>query len=96
MEIKRIGVIGAGLMGGGIAQVAAQSGFQVNLMDVEERFIAKGVATIEKNLKRQVDKGVLQADESAAIRGRITTCISLTELARDVDMTIEAVIENLD
>ena len=96
MEIKRIGVIGAGLMGGGIAQVAAQSGFQVNLMDVEERFIAKGVATIEKKPKRQVDKGVLQADESAAIRGRITTCISLTELARDVDMTIEAVIQNLD
>ena len=48
MEIKRIGVIGAGLMGGGIAQVAAQSGFQVNLMDVEERFLTKGIATIEK------------------------------------------------
>ncbi len=96
MEIKRIGVIGAGLMGGGIAQVAAQSGFQVNLMDVEERFIAKGIATIEKNLKRQVDKGSLQADESAAIRGRITTCLNLAELAQNVDMTIEAVIENLD
>jgi len=96
MEIKRIGVIGAGLMGGGIAQVAAQSGFQVNLMDVEERFVTKGIATIEKNLKRQVDKGVLQADESAAIWGRITTCLSLAELAQNVDMTIEAVIENLD
>ncbi len=96
MEIKRIGVIGAGLMGGGIAQVAAQSGFQVNLMDVEERFIAKGIATIEKNLKRQVDKGSLQADESAAIRGRITTCLNLAELAQNVEMTIEAVIENLD
>ena len=96
MEIKRIGVIGAGLMGGGIAQVAAQSGLQVNLMDVEERFLTKGIATIEKNLKRQVDKGVLQADESAAIRNRITTCLSLAELAQNVDMTIEAVIENLD
>ena len=85
MEIKRIGVIGAGLMGGGIAQVAAQSGFQVNLMDVEERFLTKGIATIEKNLKRQVDKGVLQADESAAIRGRITTCLSLAELAQNVE-----------
>ncbi|MDA8405774.1 MAG: 3-hydroxybutyryl-CoA dehydrogenase [Deltaproteobacteria bacterium] len=94
--MKRIGVIGAGLMGGGIAQVAAQSGFQVNLMDVEERFIAKGIATIEKNLKRQVDKGSLQADESAAIRGRITTCLNLAELAQNVEMTIEAVIENLD
>ncbi len=96
MEIKRIGVIGAGLMGGGIAQVAAQSGFQVNLMDVEERFIAKGIATIEKNLKRQVDKGVIQAQESDAIRGRINTCLSLAELVKDIDMTIEAVIENLD
>lgn len=96
MEIKRIGVIGAGLMGGGIAQVAAQSGFQVNLMDVEERFIAKGIATIEKNLKRQVDKGVMQAQESDAIRGRINTCLSLAELVKDIDMTIEAVIENLD
>jgi 3-hydroxybutyryl-CoA dehydrogenase len=96
MEIKRIGVIGAGLMGGGIAQVAAQSGFQVNLMDVEERFLTKGIAAIEKNLKRQVDKGIIKADESAAIRGRITTCLSLSELAQNVDMTIEAVIENLD
>ncbi len=96
MEIKRIGVIGAGLMGGGIAQIAAQNGFQVNLMDVEERFITKGIATIEKNLKRQVDKGVMQASEADAIRGRITTCLSLAELAQDVDMTIEAVIENLD
>ncbi|MCL5125433.1 MAG: 3-hydroxybutyryl-CoA dehydrogenase [Deltaproteobacteria bacterium] len=94
--MKRIGVIGAGLMGGGIAQVAAQSGFQVNLMDVEERFIAKGIATIEKNLKRQVDKGVMQAQESDAIRGRINTCLSLAELVKDIDMTIEAVIENLD
>ncbi|MGC8658424.1 MAG: 3-hydroxybutyryl-CoA dehydrogenase [Desulfomonilaceae bacterium] len=94
--MKRIGVIGAGLMGGGIAQVAAQSGFQVNLMDVEERFIAKGIATIEKNLKRQVDKGVIQGHESEAIRGRITTCLSLAELVKDVNMTIEAVIENLD
>ena len=96
MEINRIGVIGAGLMGGGIAQVAAQSGFQVNLMDVEERFVTKGIATIEKNLKRQVDKGVMQASEADAIRGRITTCLSLAQLAQDVDMTIEAVIENLD
>ncbi|MGC8604844.1 MAG: 3-hydroxybutyryl-CoA dehydrogenase [Desulfomonilaceae bacterium] len=94
--MKRIGVIGAGLMGSGIAQVAAKSGFQVNLMDVEERFIAKGIAGIEKNLNRQVDKGVLQASEAATIRGRITTCLSLSELAKDVDMTIEAVIENLD
>lgn len=96
MEIKRIGVIGAGLMGAGIAQVAAQSGFQVNLMDVEERFVAKGVSTIEKNLKRMVDKGVIPSSEAEATRGRISTCLSLADMAQDVDMTIEAVIENLD
>lgn len=96
MEIKKIGVIGAGLMGAGIAQVAAQSGFQVNLMDVEERFVAKGISTIEKNLKRMLDKGVIPSAEAEATRGRISTCLSLAELAQDVDMTIEAVIENLD
>jgi 3-hydroxybutyryl-CoA dehydrogenase len=96
MEIKKIGVIGAGLMGAGIAQVAAQSGFQVNLMDVEERFVAKGISTIEKNLKRMLDKGVIPSAEAEATRGRISTCLSLADLAQDVDMTIEAVIENLD
>lgn len=96
MTVKRIGVVGAGLMGAGIAQVAAQSGFEVNLMDVEERFIQKGIATIEKNLKRMVDKGAITQDQSDEIRGRITTCTTLADLVRNADMTIEAVIENLD
>lgn len=96
MAIKKIGVMGAGLMGAGIAQVAAQSGFEVNLMDVEERFVQKGIAIIEKNLKRQVDKGVIQASQVDQIRGRITTCLSPADLVNGVDMTIEAVIENLD
>lgn len=96
MAIKKIGVMGAGLMGAGIAQVAAQSGFEVNLMDVEERFVQKGIAIIEKNLKRQVDKGVIQASQIDQIRGRITTCLSPADLVNGVDMTIEAVIENLD
>ncbi|MCX5873218.1 MAG: 3-hydroxybutyryl-CoA dehydrogenase [Deltaproteobacteria bacterium] len=94
--MKKIGVMGAGLMGAGIAQVAAQSGFEVNLMDVEERFVQKGIAIIEKNLKRQVDKGVIQASQVDQIRGRITTCLSPADLVNGVDMTIEAVIENLD
>lgn len=96
MAIKKIGVMGAGLMGAGIAQVAAQSGFEVNLMDVEERFVQKGIATIEKNLKRQVDKGVIQASQAEQIRGRITTCLSPADLVNGVDMTIEAIIENLE
>ncbi len=96
MTIKRIGVIGAGLMGSGIAQVASQSGFEVHLMDVEERFIQKGIATIEKNLKRMVDKSVITSADAGDIRGRITTCLTLADLVKDADMTIEAVIENLD
>jgi 3-hydroxybutyryl-CoA dehydrogenase len=96
MEIKRIGVIGAGLMGSGIAQVAAQSGFQVNMMDVEQRFVDKGLATIEKNLKRMTDKGKMEASEADAVRSRIKTTLSLSEAASDVDVTIEAVIEKMD
>ena len=96
MEIKKIGVIGAGLMGAGIAQVSAQSGFQVTLMDVEQRFLDKGFATIEKNLKRMTDKGKMQASEADAIRGRIAGTLDLSELAAAADVTIEAVIEKME
>jgi len=96
MEIKRIGVIGAGLMGSGIAQVAAQSGFQVNLMDVEQRFVDKGLAAIEKNLKRMTEKGKMEAPAADAVRSRIKGTVSLSEAASDVDVTIEAVIEKMD
>jgi 3-hydroxybutyryl-CoA dehydrogenase len=96
MEVKRIGVIGAGLMGSGIAQVAAQSGFQVTMMDVEQRFVDKGLATIDKNLKRMTEKGKMEASEADAVRSRIKTTLSLSEAASDVDVTIEAVIEKMD
>jgi 3-hydroxybutyryl-CoA dehydrogenase len=96
MEIKKIAVIGAGLMGSGIAQTAAQSGFQVNLMDVEQRFVDKGISTIEKNLSRSVEKGKMSQGEADAIRGRITGTLSLAEAASDVDVVIEAVIERMD
>ena len=96
MEIKKIGVIGAGLMGAGIAQVAAQSGFSVNLMDVETRFLDKGLSTIEKNLKRMTDKGFISAADAESVRGRITGCLTLKDLVKDVDVTIEAVIEKMD
>ncbi len=96
MEIKKIGVIGAGLMGAGIAQVAAQSGFEVTLMDVETRFLDKGIATIEKNLKRIAEKGKLTAAEADASRARIKGTLSLAEVANGADVTIEAVIERMD
>ncbi|WP_041287068.1 3-hydroxybutyryl-CoA dehydrogenase [Desulfomonile tiedjei] len=93
--MKRIGVIGAGLMGAGIAQVAAQSGFDVTLMDVETRFLDKGLSTIEKNLKRTVEKGKLSQPDADAIRGRIHGVLSLAEAANGVDVIIEAVIEKM-
>jgi len=96
MEIKKIGVIGAGLMGAGIAQVAAQSGFDVNLNDVEDRFVQNGLKTIEKNLKRLTDKGKMEAAEADAIRARIKASVSVEETAKDVDVFIEAIIEKMD
>jgi 3-hydroxybutyryl-CoA dehydrogenase len=96
MEIKKIGVIGAGLMGAGIAQVAAQAGFAVNLTDVESRFLDKGIATIEKNLNRLAEKGKIEASEADSVRGRIRGTLSLSEAATGVEVTIEAVIENMD
>jgi len=96
MEIKKIGVIGAGLMGSGIAQVAAQSGFEVTLMDVEQRFVDKGLTGIEKNLKRMTEKGKMDASEAKTVRSRISTTLDQGELAAGADVIIEAVIENMN
>lgn len=96
MQITKIGVIGAGLMGSGIAQVAAQSGFEVNLMDIEQRFVDKGLATIEKNLKRMTEKGKIQAADADAIRSRVKGCLSLSDVSADANVIIEAVIEKMD
>jgi 3-hydroxybutyryl-CoA dehydrogenase len=96
MTIAKIAVIGAGLMGSGIAQVAAQSGFQVSLNDVEQRFIDRGLSIIDKNLKRMTEKGKMEASVADAIRSRVTGTLSLPEAVGDVDVVIEAVIENMD
>jgi 3-hydroxybutyryl-CoA dehydrogenase len=96
MEIKKIAVLGAGLMGSGIAQVAAQAGFDVTLMDIEARFLDKGLATIEKNLKNLVTKGKMEAAAAEAVRSRIKGFLSLQEAVKDADLVIEVVIENMD
>ncbi len=96
MAIEKIGVIGAGLMGSGIAQVAAMSGFHVTLTDVEARFIEKGLNTIEKNLKKLAEKGKIEASEAEKVRGRIRSTLSMTELTADADLIIEAVIEKME
>ncbi len=94
MPIRKVGVVGCGLMGSGIAQVAAQSGFQVVVSEVSAELLEKGLKTIEKNLQRMVEKGSLsQADRDQA-RGRLRGTTSLEEL-RDADLIIEAIIEQL-
>lgn len=95
MEIRRIGVVGAGTMGNGIAQVAAQSGFDVTLVDVVPAALERGLATIGKSLERLVAKGKLTADESAAARGRLVTAGALPALA-PCELVVEAVVERLD
>jgi 3-hydroxybutyryl-CoA dehydrogenase len=93
MEIKKFGVVGAGQMGNGIAQVAAQAGLDVVMHDIAEEFVAKGLAVIKKNLKRSVDKGKMEQTEMDAVLGRITTVTELAAL-KDVDIVVEAATEN--
>jgi len=92
MSIATIGVIGAGQMGNGIAHVFSQAGFAVTLQDISEAFAAKGVATIDKNLQRGVDKGKMTAEEKAAVLGRVRTTTKLEDLA-GCDIVIEAATE---
>ena len=88
-------VIGAGQMGGGIAQVCAQAGFDVKLNDIKEESYAKGLAVITKNLSRNVEKGRMTEEEKSAVLGRITKSLDLQD-ASDVDIVIEAAVENME
>ena len=88
------GVVGAGTMGNGIAQVAARAGFQVMLRDIGEDFLARGMKAIDKSLQRDVDKERLRADEKATIVGRIKTTTDVAAL-RDAFIVVEAVTEDL-
>jgi 3-hydroxybutyryl-CoA dehydrogenase len=94
MGTKAIGVVGAGQMGSGIAHVAAQCGLQVVMQDVEQAFVERGLATIDKNLQRGVDKGRATAEDKAQVLGRIQGTTSLEAFA-DCDLVIEAVVENM-
>ena len=93
MEIKTFGVIGAGQMGNGIAQVAAMSGLNVIMNDIKEEFVERGLATITKILSRNVDKGKMTADEKNDVLGRIKTSISLKDMSA-ADFVVEAAVEN--
>ena len=93
MSIKKVGVIGAGQMGGGIAHVAALTGYDVVLMDAQEAALEKGLKTIEKNLNRQAEKEKIKADDVPATLKRIATTSTLQDMA-DCDIVIEAATEN--
>ncbi len=95
MEIKTIGVVGAGAMGSGIAQVAATAGYNVIMRDIEDRFVERGMNGIEKFLAKSVQKGKVTEDQKKGILDRIKGTTNLEDL-KDVDYVIEAVIENLD
>ncbi|MEP6708274.1 MAG: 3-hydroxybutyryl-CoA dehydrogenase [Pyrinomonadaceae bacterium] len=89
-----IGVVGAGTMGNGIAQVAARAGYQVVLQDIADEFLQRGVTAIEKSLQRDVDKGRLPEEDKRAIQGRIQTATDTASL-KDAFIVIEAVTEDL-
>ncbi len=98
MDIKKVGVLGCGLMGSGIAQVAAMAGFDVTVLEVEQKFLDKGFAGIEKSLakfaERPVDKGGITAQQKDAARARLKGTTNMQDLA-DCDIIVEAVIENV-
>ena len=93
MAIKSFGVIGAGQMGGGIAQVAAASGLNVIMHDIKTEFVVKGLSVIAKNLDKSVEKGKLSTSERDAIVGRIKTTTDLKDMA-EADFVVEAATEN--
>jgi 3-hydroxybutyryl-CoA dehydrogenase len=94
-EIQRIGVVGAGTMGHGIAQVAAQAGYRVTLVDVSAQALEKGLAAVERSLGKLADKGKISAGDKDAARGRLSGGTALADLA-DADLVVEAVVERLE
>jgi 3-hydroxybutyryl-CoA dehydrogenase len=95
VEIRKVGVIGAGTMGNGIAHVLARSGYQVVLCEVAQQYLDRGLATIRKNLEREVAKSKITAEDSAAAAGRIRGVVDRTAMS-ECDFVIEAATEKFD
>ncbi|MCU0369077.1 MAG: 3-hydroxyacyl-CoA dehydrogenase NAD-binding domain-containing protein, partial [Cyclobacteriaceae bacterium] len=94
--MKYITVIGSGTMGNGIAHVFAQKGFAVTIVDISEEALSKALSTIEKNLNRQVEKGLISDETKALAMKNISTTTFMKEGVRDADLVIEAATENID
>ena len=95
MVVKKIGVIGAGQMGHGIALVSAQAGFEVILRDIKDEFVQKGISRIDKFLSKSIEKGKLSEEDKKKIMNRIKGTTKLSDL-KDADLVIEAIFENVD
>lgn len=96
MEIKKVCVLGAGLMGNGIAQICAQAGYEVSLRDIEQRFVDGGMNMIKKNLSREVEKGKRTQADMDSVLGRIKPTLDMKEAATDADVIVEVIIEIMD
>jgi 3-hydroxybutyryl-CoA dehydrogenase len=96
MRIIKVCVVGAGIMGSGIAQVAAQAGFTVSLWDMESRFVGKGPSVIETSLARAVTRGKLSEVDANATRARVSGSIDLETSAADAELVIEAIVEIME
>jgi len=94
MDVKIVGVLGAGTMGNGIAQVAAQAGYQVIMRDIEDRFVDNGLKAIEKFLSKSVEKGKMTEEQKKGVTGRIKGTTRMEDL-KNADLVIEAVFEDL-
>jgi 3-hydroxybutyryl-CoA dehydrogenase len=95
MEIRRVGVVGCGLMGSGIAQVAAMAGFPTVVREVSQELLDKGLASIDRSLSKFVEKGEITAEQKEQTLARLKPTLKLEEFA-DCDLVIEAIVENLD
>jgi len=95
MEIKKVGVVGCGLMGAGIAQSCAQSGYQVVVSEINEELLNKGLGMIKTQLAKSVEKGKLAKEDEVAILGRLKGTTNIEDFA-DCDVVVEAVVENME
>lgn len=96
VEVKKICVLGAGIMGSGIAQVAAQAGYQVVMMDTEQKFLDQGLASIRKSLGIMQSKGKISEDQSSAILARIDCILDLKQAVSGAGVVIEAIPEDIE
>jgi 3-hydroxybutyryl-CoA dehydrogenase len=95
MEIKKVGVVGCGLMGRGIAEVSARSGYEVLVSEVNQELLDKGIAEIDRSLSRGVERGKVSQEDKDATLGRIVGTVSM-EGFRDCNIVIEAIVEKMD